>query len=173
MNLLQKTKHFYLELRNVLRDVYPTHSLLESASLLIEIAKKNRPITAYQMRELWKPFIEKGVEEFNEKNTGVTSDVPASVSGGTEPFPVTEDSKSEAQSTESFIEGNYRTFYPQEVLLIHKEAKDEEVLRLSPRQAALSAVENNDALLVSMGGQKKARKPSSISLMVNGNLIKL
>ena len=45
-----------------------------------------------------------------------------------------------------------------------------EVLRLSPRQAALSKLENNDWLLVSMGGQKKARKPSSISLMVNGNL---
>jgi hypothetical protein len=102
MNLLQKTKHFHLELRSGLGDVYPTHSLLESASLLIKIAKKNRPITAYQMRELWKPFIEKGVEELNEKNTGVTSDVPASVSGGTEPFPVTEDSNSEAQSAKYY-----------------------------------------------------------------------
>jgi hypothetical protein len=102
MNLLQKTKHFYLELRNVLRDVYPAHNLLESASLLIECAKKNRPITKDQMRNLFKPFIEKGVKKFNEKNTGFTSDVPASVSGGTEPFPVTEDFKSEAQSAKYY-----------------------------------------------------------------------
>ena len=125
MNLLQKTKHFYLELRNVLRDVYPAHNLLESASLLIECAKKNRPITKDQMRNLFKPFIEKGVEEFNEKDTGITSDVPAAVSRGTEPFPVTDASTSEAQSTESFIEDNCRTFYLQEVLLIHKGNKDE------------------------------------------------
>ncbi len=125
MNLSQKTKQFHLELRNVLGDVYPAHSLLASAFLLIEIVEDNTPITADQMQDSWEPFIEKGVEEFNEKDTGVTSDVPAALSGCNEPFPVTDASTSEAQSTESFIEDNYRTFYLQEVLLIHKGNKDE------------------------------------------------
>ena len=48
-----------------------------------------------------------------------------------------------------------------------------EVLRLSPRQAALSALEHTDELLEAMGGPKKTIKPSSNSLMANGNLIKL
>ena len=65
------------------------------------------------------------VEEFNEKDTGITSDVPAAVSGGTEPFPVTDASTSEAQSTKSVIEDNFRSFYLQEVFLIHKGNKDE------------------------------------------------
>ena len=86
MNNSKKTKQFNLELRNVLGDVYPAHSLLASASLLIEIVEENTPITADQMQDFWEPFIEKGVEEFNEKDTGITSDVPAAVSGGTEPF---------------------------------------------------------------------------------------
>ena len=44
-----------------------------------------------------------------------------------------------------------------------------EVLRLSPRQAALSALEHTDELLEAMGGPKKTIKPSSNSLMANGN----
>ena len=125
MNNSKKTKQFNLELRNVLGDVYPAHSLLASASLLIEIVEENTPITADQMQDFWEPFIEKGVEEFNEKDTGITSDVPAAVSGGTEPFPVTDASTSEAQSTKSVIEDNFRSFYLQEVFLIHKGNKDE------------------------------------------------
>ena len=63
MNLPQKTKHIYLELRNVLGDGYPTHSLLESAALLLELIEVKNPITADQMRDFWEPFAEKGVDE--------------------------------------------------------------------------------------------------------------
>jgi hypothetical protein len=49
-----------------------------------------------------------------------------------------------------------------------------EVLRLTPQQAALSALEHADALLETMGSQKrKTRKPSSNPVRINGNLIKL
>ena len=49
-----------------------------------------------------------------------------------------------------------------------------EVLRLTPQQAALSALEHADALLETMGRQKrKTRKPSSNTVRINGNLIKL
>ena len=48
-----------------------------------------------------------------------------------------------------------------------------EALRLTPEQAALSAIEHADALLETMGRQSKPRKPSSTRLKVNGNLIKL
>ena len=48
-----------------------------------------------------------------------------------------------------------------------------EVLRLTPQQAALSALEHADALLETMGRQRKTRKPSSNPLRINGNLIKL
>ena len=48
-----------------------------------------------------------------------------------------------------------------------------EVLRLTPQQAALSALEHADALLETMGSQRKTRKPSSNPLRINGNLIKL
>ena len=49
-----------------------------------------------------------------------------------------------------------------------------EVLRLTPQQAALSALEHADALLETMGSQqKKTRKPSSNPMRINGNLIKL
>ena len=48
-----------------------------------------------------------------------------------------------------------------------------EVLRLSPRQAALSALEHTDALLETMGGQNPTRKSFSNPLKVKGKLIKL
>ena len=48
-----------------------------------------------------------------------------------------------------------------------------EALRLTPKQAALSAIEHADALLETMERQSKPRKPSSTRLKVNGNLIKL
>ena len=49
-----------------------------------------------------------------------------------------------------------------------------EVLRLTPEQTALSALEHDDALLETMGSkQRKTRKPSSKPLRINGNLIKL
>ena len=49
-----------------------------------------------------------------------------------------------------------------------------EVLRLTPQQAALSALEHADALLETMGSQKrKTRKPSSNPMRINGNIIKL
>ena len=48
-----------------------------------------------------------------------------------------------------------------------------EVLRLTPQQAALSALEHADALIETMGGQSKTRKSSSNPLRINGNLIKL
>ena len=48
-----------------------------------------------------------------------------------------------------------------------------EVLRLTPQQAALSALEHADALIETMGDQRKIRKPSSRPLRINGNLIKL
>jgi hypothetical protein len=49
-----------------------------------------------------------------------------------------------------------------------------EVLRLTPHQAALSALEHADALLETMGNQqRKTRKPSSRPMRINGNLIKL
>ena len=49
-----------------------------------------------------------------------------------------------------------------------------EVLRLTPQQVALSALEHTDALLETMGSQqRKTRKPSSNPLRINGNLIKL
>ena len=48
-----------------------------------------------------------------------------------------------------------------------------EVLRLTPQQAALSALEHTDALLENMGGQRRTRRPSSNALRINGNLIKL
>ena len=48
-----------------------------------------------------------------------------------------------------------------------------EVLRLTPQQAALSALEHADALIETMGGQRKTRKSSSNLLRINGNLIKL
>ena len=63
MNLPQKTKHIYLELRNVLGDVYPAHSLLESAALLLDLIEPNNPITAAQMRDFWEPIVEKGIDE--------------------------------------------------------------------------------------------------------------
>ena len=63
MNLPQKTKHIYLELRNVLGDVYPAHSLLESAALLLDLIEPNNPITADQMRDFWEPLVEKGIDE--------------------------------------------------------------------------------------------------------------
>ena len=59
----QKTKHIYLELRNVLGDVYPAHSLLESAALLLDLIEPNNPITADQMRDFWEPIVEKGIDE--------------------------------------------------------------------------------------------------------------
>ena len=46
-----------------------------------------------------------------------------------------------------------------------------EVLRLTPQQVALSALEHADALLETMGSQQ--RKPSSKPMRINGNLIKL
>ena len=49
-----------------------------------------------------------------------------------------------------------------------------EVLRLTPEQAALSALEHADALLESMGSQqRKTRKPSSSPIRINRKLIKL
>lgn len=49
-----------------------------------------------------------------------------------------------------------------------------EVLRLTPQQAALSALEHADALLETMGSQqRKTRKPSSKPMRINGNIIKL
>ena len=49
-----------------------------------------------------------------------------------------------------------------------------EVLRLTPEQTALSALEHADALLETMGSiQRKTRKPSPKPLRINGNLIKL
>ena len=63
MNNSKKTKQFNLELRNVLGDVYPAHSLLESAALLLELIEVKNPITADQMRDFWEPFAEKGVDE--------------------------------------------------------------------------------------------------------------
>ena len=49
-----------------------------------------------------------------------------------------------------------------------------EVLRLTPQQAALSALEHADALLETMGSQqRKTRKPSSNPMRINGNIIKL
>jgi hypothetical protein len=49
-----------------------------------------------------------------------------------------------------------------------------EVLRLTPEQTALSALEHADALLETMGSkQRKTRKPSSNPMRTNGNLIKL
>ena len=49
-----------------------------------------------------------------------------------------------------------------------------EVLRLTPEQTALSALEHADALLETMGGQqRKTRKPSPKPLRINRNLIKL
>ena len=48
-----------------------------------------------------------------------------------------------------------------------------EVLRLSPRQAALSALEHTDALLETMRGQNQTRKPFSNPLKTKGKLIKL
>ena len=63
MNNSKKTKQFNLELRNVLGDVYPAHSLLESAALLLELIEVNNPITANQMRDFWEPIVEKGVDE--------------------------------------------------------------------------------------------------------------
>ena len=48
-----------------------------------------------------------------------------------------------------------------------------EVLRLTPQQAALSALEHADALIETMESQRKSRKPSSNPLRINGNLIKL
>ena len=47
-----------------------------------------------------------------------------------------------------------------------------EVLRLTPEQAALSAIEHADALMETMGRQSKPRKSSSTRFKVNGNLIK-
>jgi hypothetical protein len=49
-----------------------------------------------------------------------------------------------------------------------------EVLRLTPQQAALSALEHADALLETMGSQqRKKRKPSSNPMRINGDIIKL
>ena len=49
-----------------------------------------------------------------------------------------------------------------------------EVLRLTPKQTALSALEHADALLETMGDQqRKTRKPSPKPLRINRNLIKL
>ena len=49
-----------------------------------------------------------------------------------------------------------------------------EVLRLTPEQTALSALEHADALLETMGGKQiKTRKPSSNPIRINRNLIKL
>ena len=49
-----------------------------------------------------------------------------------------------------------------------------EVLRLTPQQAALSALEHADALLETMGSQqRKTRKPSPNPMRINGNLIKI
>jgi hypothetical protein len=49
-----------------------------------------------------------------------------------------------------------------------------EVLRLTPQQAALSALEHADALLETMGSQqRRTRKPSSNPMRINGNIIKL
>jgi hypothetical protein len=49
-----------------------------------------------------------------------------------------------------------------------------EVLRLTPQQAALSALEHADALLETMGSQqRKTRKSSSNPIRINGNLIKI
>ena len=49
-----------------------------------------------------------------------------------------------------------------------------EVLRLTPEQTALSALEHADALLETMGcQQRKTRKPSPKPLRINRNLIKL
>lgn len=49
-----------------------------------------------------------------------------------------------------------------------------EVLRLTPEQAALSALEHADALIEKMGNQsRKIRKPSSKPMRIKGNLIKL
>ena len=49
-----------------------------------------------------------------------------------------------------------------------------ELLRLTPQQAAKSALEHADALLETMGGQqRKTRKPSSNPMRINGNIIKL
>ena len=49
-----------------------------------------------------------------------------------------------------------------------------EVLRLTPEQAALSALEHADALIEKMGNQpRKIRKPSPKPMRIKGNLIKL
>ena len=49
-----------------------------------------------------------------------------------------------------------------------------EVLRLTPEQAALSALEHADALLETMSSQqRKTRKSLSKPIRINGNLIKL
>ena len=49
-----------------------------------------------------------------------------------------------------------------------------ELLRLTPQQAAKSALEHADALLETMGSQqRKTRKPSSNPMRINGNIIKL
>ncbi|GEM_PF-1646066 len=48
-----------------------------------------------------------------------------------------------------------------------------EVLRLSPEQAALSALEHADALLGMMEGQNKPNKRSDNSIRTKGTLIRL
>ena len=48
-----------------------------------------------------------------------------------------------------------------------------EVLRLSPEQAALSALEHADALLGMMEGQSKPTKLSDNSIRTKGTLIRL
>ena len=48
-----------------------------------------------------------------------------------------------------------------------------EVLRLSPEQAALSALEHADALLEMMEGQNKLAKRPANPLRTKGNLIRL
>ena len=49
-----------------------------------------------------------------------------------------------------------------------------EVLRLTPQQAALLALEHADALIETMGHEKNiTRKHSSTPKRINGNLIKL
>ena len=48
-----------------------------------------------------------------------------------------------------------------------------EVLRLSPEQAALSALEHADALLEMMEGQNKSTKRSTNPIRTKGTLIRL
>jgi hypothetical protein len=63
MNLPQKVKEIYRELRMMLGDEFPAQELLESAALLVEVVEDNYSMTAYRLQDFWVPFTEKSVDE--------------------------------------------------------------------------------------------------------------